>query len=89
MLRGMPCDAQLGNALRAAGPCCWTSSTHDPEWACLLQAPAPGPQEIQRSIDAAALPLSTGNGPKGPTLLDQDGNEVILKGLSVFGFNSV
>jgi hypothetical protein len=32
--------------------------------------------------------LSTGPGPKGPTLVDEQGNEVILKGLSVFGFNS-
>ena len=54
-----------------------------------MQAAAPGPAQITRDIDAAALPLSTGAGPKGPTLLDQDGNEVILKGLSVFGFNSV
>jgi len=33
--------------------------------------------------------LTTGPGPKGPTLMDQDGKEVILRGLSVFGFNSV
>ena len=33
--------------------------------------------------------LSTGAGPKGPTLIDEEGREVILKGLSVFGFNSV
>ena len=55
----------------------------------LVQAAAPAPAQIQRDINSAALPLSTGSGPKGPTLLDQDGNEVILKGLSVFGFNSV
>ncbi|CAL5224001.1 g6619 [Coccomyxa viridis] len=54
-----------------------------------VQASAPAPAQITRDINAAALPLSTGSGPKGPTLLDQDGNEVILKGLSVFGFNSV
>lgn len=54
-----------------------------------MQASAPAPAQITRDINAAALPLSTGSGPKGPTLLDQDGNEVILKGLSVFGFNSV
>ena len=54
-----------------------------------LQAAAPGPAQISRGIDAPALPLSTGGGPEGPTLLDQDGNEIVLKGLSVFGFNSV
>jgi hypothetical protein len=38
---------------------------------------------------ASGLALTTGPGPKGPTLLDAQGNEVILKGLSVFGFNAV
>lgn len=37
----------------------------------------------------SGLALSTGPGPKGPTLVDEQGNEIILKGLSVFGFNSV
>ena len=37
---------------------------------------------------SSGLALSTGPGPKGPTLVDEAGNEVILKGLSVFGFNS-
>lgn len=52
----------------------------------LLQAPAPAPEQ---AVERPALALSTGPGPKGPTLVDEQGNEIILKGLSVFGFNSV
>ena len=51
-----------------------------------LQAPTEAQPAVPRS---STLALSTGPGPKGPTLLDEEGNEVILKGLSVFGFNSV
>ncbi len=69
-------------SLREQAPCHLLSSRP-------LQAAAPGPAQIARDINAPALPLSTGGGPKGPTLLDQDGNEMILKGLSVFGFNYV
>ena len=75
-------DCSAWIPLRKQAPCPLLSS-HP------MQAAAPGPAQIARDINAPALPLSTGGGPKGPTLLDQDGNEIILKGLSVFGFNSV
>lgn len=53
-----------------------------------LGAPASGP--APGAADTGAKPLlSTGAGPNGPTLIDEEGREVILKGLSVFGFNSV
>ena len=46
-------------------------------------APAMAPAQT-----TAAPLLSTGEGQHGPTLIDGEGQEVILKGLSVFGFNS-
>ena len=51
-------------------------------------APASGPAPGVAASGAKPL-LSTGAGAQGPTLIDGEGREVILKGLSVFGFNSV
>ncbi|BDA48323.1 hypothetical protein COCOBI_11-5840 [Coccomyxa sp. Obi] len=75
-LPALPADALA--TLEAAGPSMMDSVQ--------TEAPAPAPEQ---AVERPALALSTGPGPKGPTLVDEQGNEVILKGLSVFGFNSV
>lgn len=51
-----------------------------------MGSPAAAPAPAQ---GAAAPLLTTGMGQRGPTLIDEEGQEVILKGLSVFGFNSM
>jgi sugar (pentulose or hexulose) kinase len=53
--------------------------------ASIMGSPAAAPAPAQ----GGAPLLSTGMGQRGPTLIDEEGQEVILKGLSVFGFNSM
>ena len=52
--------------------------------AMMTGAPAMAPAQA-----TMAPLLTTGQGQHGPTLMNEEGQEVILKGLSVFGFNSV